>query len=360
MPGLETATEKQVVRPVHDLTRSPTRTDTTLAANLPESLRYRVKRVLLGPPLVSDRAPRPATGQAHGPGRAVLGRHVVLGLRQRGDAADPGPHRRAGGLLPRHADDGRHPGRPGRGDHLLPRRGPLLPEGGRLLRGEPRQLRAERRPDRRRRPAHQLHDHRGRVGGGRRRRHHLGRPALGRYAVPLSIAFVVLLAFGNLRGHPRGRAGLRHPDLLLHRQHGRAHRRSAWPRRPPATSPGHAEPRDAAPRPRQRRAHPRRLGLLPAAGLRQRQLGHDRHRGHLQRREHLPGAPGPQRPHDPRAHEHHPRGDVPRRLRPGRPHPLRALRLGHPDGGLGDRQARLRLERRRRTSSSTRCRRRPP
>src|SRR5580658_10178084 len=39
---------------LHDLARSPTRTDTTIAASLPESRRYRVKRVLLGPPLVSD------------------------------------------------------------------------------------------------------------------------------------------------------------------------------------------------------------------------------------------------------------------------------------------------------------------
>lgn len=30
------------------------RTDTTLAAGLPENFRYRVKRDLLGPPLVSD------------------------------------------------------------------------------------------------------------------------------------------------------------------------------------------------------------------------------------------------------------------------------------------------------------------
>jgi len=40
--------------PAHDLTRLPARTDTTLATGLPESRRYRVKRVLLGPPLVSD------------------------------------------------------------------------------------------------------------------------------------------------------------------------------------------------------------------------------------------------------------------------------------------------------------------
>jgi len=51
---VDTASEQQSVRPVHDLTRSPARIDTTLAANLPESLQYRVKRILLGPPLVSD------------------------------------------------------------------------------------------------------------------------------------------------------------------------------------------------------------------------------------------------------------------------------------------------------------------
>jgi amino acid transporter len=54
MPQAETSTEESIRRPLHDLTRSPTRTDMTLAASLPESLRYRVKRVLLGPPLVSD------------------------------------------------------------------------------------------------------------------------------------------------------------------------------------------------------------------------------------------------------------------------------------------------------------------
>jgi amino acid transporter len=52
--GVETTTEKATARPVHELTRSPSRTDTTLAANLPENLAYRVKRVLLGPPLVSE------------------------------------------------------------------------------------------------------------------------------------------------------------------------------------------------------------------------------------------------------------------------------------------------------------------
>src|SRR5215469_937188 len=54
MSGVSTTEAQDITSPVHDLTRSPARTDTTLAANLPESLRYRVKRVLLGPPLVSD------------------------------------------------------------------------------------------------------------------------------------------------------------------------------------------------------------------------------------------------------------------------------------------------------------------
>jgi amino acid transporter len=51
---VDTDSQIEVVQRAHELTRSPVRIDTTLAADLPESLRYRVKRVLLGPPLVSD------------------------------------------------------------------------------------------------------------------------------------------------------------------------------------------------------------------------------------------------------------------------------------------------------------------
>src|ERR1700759_5572064 len=54
MTGTATTEGSGAQKAVHDLARSPTRTDTTVAANLPESPRYRVKRVLLGPPLVSD------------------------------------------------------------------------------------------------------------------------------------------------------------------------------------------------------------------------------------------------------------------------------------------------------------------
>jgi amino acid transporter len=64
MPVTPTGTTgtEQARGSAHDLTRTPARIDTTLAASLPESVRYRVKRYLLGPPLVSDQI----TGQRLG------------------------------------------------------------------------------------------------------------------------------------------------------------------------------------------------------------------------------------------------------------------------------------------------------
>jgi amino acid transporter len=52
--GSNTTEREASARPQPTLTRAPTRTSTTKAAQLPESTRYRVKRFLLGPPLVSD------------------------------------------------------------------------------------------------------------------------------------------------------------------------------------------------------------------------------------------------------------------------------------------------------------------
>ncbi len=54
MPEPHSTTTGAGPRSEHELTRRPVRIDTTLAANLPENFRYRVKRKLLGPPLVSD------------------------------------------------------------------------------------------------------------------------------------------------------------------------------------------------------------------------------------------------------------------------------------------------------------------
>ncbi len=44
MPDAETASTEAPKRPEPNLTRPPTRTDTTQAASLPETLSYRVKR----------------------------------------------------------------------------------------------------------------------------------------------------------------------------------------------------------------------------------------------------------------------------------------------------------------------------
>src|SRR6201996_5684711 len=54
MPEAETASTGERKRSEHDLTRLPVRTDTTLTANLPESRQSRINRRLLGPPLVND------------------------------------------------------------------------------------------------------------------------------------------------------------------------------------------------------------------------------------------------------------------------------------------------------------------
>src|SRR5665213_2550974 len=51
---VDTTGTGETKRSEHRLTDLPNRTDTTLTASLPESFRYRVKRRLLGPPLVSD------------------------------------------------------------------------------------------------------------------------------------------------------------------------------------------------------------------------------------------------------------------------------------------------------------------
>ena len=53
MTGSDTTTTEQTQSSAPNLTRSPSRTVTTFA-NLPETFSYRVKRFLLGPPLVSD------------------------------------------------------------------------------------------------------------------------------------------------------------------------------------------------------------------------------------------------------------------------------------------------------------------
>ena len=184
-------------------------------------------------------------------------------------------------------------------------------------------------------------------------------PALGKQAwvpVAMSIAFVVVLAFGNLRGiREAGRVFAIPTYFFIFNMAvlivlGLCREASGdLPHQPahPGTLPlGHASGGLI-------------LGVSAFFLLRAFANGSSAmtgHRGHLQRRQHLPEAAGPQRPDDPGAHEHDPRGDVPRGVGAGRAHPQRAVRVGHADGGLGDRHARLRLVPRRARRCSTRCR----
>ena len=280
------------MRPVHELTRSPARTDTTLAANLPESLSYRVKRALLGPPLVSDELHGQRLGKPTA--LAVLSSDVMSSSAYASEemlrilvpiaglAAFSIVTPMTAAILAVLAvvticyrDVVRSYPKAG-GSYVVSRDnfGPNLAQiaGAALLISYTITVAVS-------------------VAAGADAIISAA-PALGSYAVPLSIAFVVILAFGNLRGiREAGRVFaiptyffIANMAVLILFGLGREAAGNA--------PQGGAGPRAAAPRARQRRAYPRCLRLLLAARVRQRKLGHDRHRSHLQRREHLPGAAG--------------------------------------------------------------------
>ncbi len=119
-------------------------------------------------------------------------------------------------------------------------------------------------------------------------------PVLSPYPVELAVAFVLLLAYGNLRGIREAGTIFAIPTYwffvsmaaLVDRRHRAPHRRRA-PAPGPAQRTGPHRRRLA-----RHRAAPRVHGLHLPAGLRQRRLGHDRHGGHLERRHRVPRAPG--------------------------------------------------------------------
>ena len=78
----------------------------------PRTLRYRLKNALLGPPIATERQSVGAARQAHRPGRAVVRRHLVLGLRHRADPAAAGQVHRRRRLRARRAGDHRRHRRP--------------------------------------------------------------------------------------------------------------------------------------------------------------------------------------------------------------------------------------------------------
>ena len=119
----------------------------------------------------------------------------------------------------------------------------------------------KRRPDRGHVPAHRLHADGGRVGGRRGVGPHLGLPRAEAPHHPDRHRPGDPARLRQPAGHPRGRPGLRRPHLLLHRQHGGADRRRALPGR--STAPSTPTPSSA----RARRGTRRSTSGAPASGL---------------------------------------------------------------------------------------------
>ena len=310
--------------------------------DLPESTAYRLKRLLLGPPLISDQLSQRAPRKTDGVGGPVLGCHVLFGVCQRADPAHPDTGRRSGRIRAGHADHAGDPGRAGRRHHLLSRSRQVLPEGGGLVCGEPGQLRSERGPGGRGRFADQLHDHGRGLGGGRQRRHRVGGAQPGRCSGADVRGLRGVDRLRQLAGPARGRPGICHSHLLLHRQYGCLDHRRAGPGCGRGSGPRTGSSGPDTSRPRRWRVASGRVVVLCGPGLRQRRLGHDRHRGHLQRGERVSGTSGRQRPHHPGDHEHHPGVDVSWRFDPGGPGACPTVRVGYSHGGVRDRQAGLR------------------
>ncbi len=290
MPGSETTSQPETVRQAHELMRSPARTDSSLAANLPESRRYRVKRVLLGPPLVSDELQGQRLGKPTA--LAVLSSDVMSSSAYASEemlrilvpiaglAAFSIITPMTAAILAVLAvvticyrDVVRSYPKAG-GSYVVSRDnfGPNLAQiaGAALLISYTITVAVS-------------------VAAGADAIISAV-PSLGGDAVPLSITFVVILAFGNLRGIREAGRVFAVPtyffiaNMALLIVFGLAREADGDPPQ------GGSGPWRNASRARQRRPHPRRFRLLSVAGVRQREFGHDGHRGHLQRSEHLPGA----------------------------------------------------------------------
>ena len=148
----------------------------------------------------------------------------------------------------------------------------------------------------------------------------------------ISIAFVVDHRVGQPARRPRVGQGLRGPDVLLHRQHGDPHRRRRVQgdgRHPP---PGQLRARDrsGAVRLQGLRAPHGRGSRRGAALVRVGRRGGHRCRGDLERRSRVQEAGVEERTDDPRHHGFAARRDVPRAVDHGRPHARRAVHRGTP------------------------------
>ena len=201
--------------------------------------RYRLKNRLLGPPLAHRAARARAARQAHGARGVRVRQPVVVGVRHRGDPPRPRPRGRRRRVRAGRADHGRAAGRARVPDPVVPARrsrrtrragGAYIVTARQLRRCCPRRSPASRcspttsSPSRCRSPP-----------APRRSRRRSAARAV--RAARSRSSFVVLIAYGNLRGVQRVGSALRGPDLLLHRQHGDAARRRARARCRSATCP---------------------------------------------------------------------------------------------------------------------------
>ena len=255
--GTSTGTpEDQITRAQPSLTDAPGRRSTVKTAQLPENLNYRVKRFLLGPPLVNDQLQGQRLGKPTA--LAVLSSDVMSSSAYATEEIlrilVPS---RAGGVLPRHPDHRSDPGRAGRWSPILYRDvvrsypkaggsyvvsrdnfGPNVAQvaGAALLISYTITVAVS-------------------VAAGADAIISAVPAARSRRRCPLSIAFVVLLAFGNLRGIREAGKVFALPTYFFIAQHGgtdrvRGSSKRSWDRctmPPRVTRPCHsAMPRAAA------------------------------------------------------------------------------------------------------------------
>ena len=181
--------------------------DIESTVEIPETLGYRIKNVLLGPPMVTEQlaterlgslmamgvlAPDGISSSAYGTEEMLVELVKYVGRRRRSRLVLPVTFALVAGAVLR------HPLLPGSRDGLHQRR--------RLVRGCQGQLRPDRRASRRRRFAHRLYGHRRRPDCRRHRR------CVGVPGVPVTAFWAclrpcgsvllscVLMAYGNLRG----------------------------------------------------------------------------------------------------------------------------------------------------------------
>ena len=213
--------------------------------DIPERLGYRIKRRVLGQPLVTARLHEEKLKQEGRARRAVQRLHLLLRVRHRRDA-----DRAAGGLRPDRlphpaADDRRRARRADPDDAVLPRGRHGLHQGRRVLRRGAGELRAARSPRSLGRAADRLHRHRRGAGRGRHGRDHLAGAGAAQheYTLAITIGVVLLLAYGNLRGVREAGKAFALPDLLLRRLRRPGRRRRRAPRdlrRPAARTRTHS------------------------------------------------------------------------------------------------------------------------